>query len=99
MSRIAALPLEKAEVEFETVMESIQYDENESGKVSVRTSDGRDRIFDDVVVTTPLGWLKSHKDVIRPLEPRLSQAIDSISFGRLEKVRPLLRIKRPNFAD
>jgi hypothetical protein len=38
------------------------------------------------VITTPLGWLKKNKDAIRPLAPRISDAINSISYGRLEKV-------------
>jgi Flavin containing amine oxidoreductase len=44
-------------------------------------------LFDEVVMTAPLGWLKRNKDVFIPaLPPRLSQAIDSISYGDLEKV-------------
>lgn len=38
-------------------------------------------------MTTPLGWLKAHKHAFTPsLEPRLLQAVDSISMGHLEKV-------------
>ena len=54
--------------------------------VIVRTTDGEEQRFDEVVVTTPLGWLKRNKDALEPLTPRLSKAIDSVSFGRLEKV-------------
>ena len=53
----------------------------------VTTSDGKKQYFDDVVVTTPLGWLKQHKESIHSLHPRIASAIDSISFGRLEKVK------------
>ena len=61
--------------------------------VCVTTSDGRKQYFEDVVITTPLGWLKQHKDSIHQLHPRIASAIDSISFGRLEKVsdHPLFR--------
>jgi hypothetical protein len=43
--------------------------------------------FDEVVVTTPLGWLKDHKKAFQPeLPQRLSDAIDHISYGHLDKV-------------
>lgn len=54
--------------------------------VCLTTSDGEKQYFDDVVVTTPLGWLKQHKESMHQLHPRIASAIDSISFGRLEKV-------------
>ena len=54
--------------------------------VCVTTSDNKTQYFDDVVVTVPLGWLKQHKDSVHHLHPRIASAIDSISFGRLEKV-------------
>lgn len=39
------------------------------------------------MVTCPLGWLKKNKSMFNPpLTPRLSAAIDNISYGRLEKV-------------
>lgn len=56
-------------------------------KAAIQTIDGVHHEFDEVVVTTPLGWLKSHKDAFKPaLAPRLSQAIDNISYGSLDKV-------------
>ncbi|CAG8887920.1 unnamed protein product [Penicillium egyptiacum] len=43
--------------------------------------------FDEVVVTCPLGWLKQNTSAFSPaLPPRLEQAINNISYGRLEKV-------------
>ena len=54
--------------------------------VCLTTSNGKKQYFDDVVVTTPLGWLKQHKESIHQLHPRIASAIDSMSFGRLEKV-------------
>lgn len=43
--------------------------------------------FDEVVVSCPLGWLKRNKSSFSPELPlRLEKAIDSISYGRLEKV-------------
>jgi hypothetical protein len=43
--------------------------------------------FDEVIVTSPLGWLKEHKEAFEPALPqRLSDAIDNISYGHLDKV-------------
>lgn len=56
-------------------------------QVTVSTASGDRFTFDDVVVTCPLGWLKNNTNVFTPALPhRLQQAIDSISYGRLEKV-------------
>lgn len=56
--------------------------------ISIYTSTGVEQQFDEVVVTAPLGWLKAHKKTAftTPLPQRLSQAMDNISYGRLEKV-------------
>lgn len=67
-------------------MVSVEARLGEVRPVCVTDSDGRAQYFDEVVVTTPLGWLKQHKESIQPLQPRIASAIDSISFGRLEKV-------------
>ncbi len=57
---------------------------------AVRTRSGTQKTYDEVVLTAPLGWLKRHKyDAFpsdSPLPSRLLQAIDNISYGRLEKV-------------
>ena len=59
----------------------------EGEKVTVRIANGDSMDFDEVIVTTPLGWLKQHKDVFEPtLPPRISQAIDNIGYGTLDKV-------------
>jgi len=53
----------------------------------LETADGSTAVFDEVVVTTPLGWLKRNKAAFEPpLPPRLSQAIDNIGYGTLDKV-------------
>jgi hypothetical protein len=60
---------------------------NAQHAVTVKTATGNQYIFDEVVTTTPLGWLKQNQSAFNPpLPPRLSQAIDSISYGKLEKV-------------
>lgn len=56
-------------------------------KIVVTNADGKSYHFDEVIVTCPLGWLKQNKATFTPsLTPRLSAAIDNISFGRLEKI-------------
>lgn len=89
MARISAIPLAKAHIVFNTVMVSVEAEVGGPFPVSLTTSSGGKQYFDDVVVTTPLGWLKQHRDSIRQLYPRIASAIDSISFGRLEKVTNL----------
>lgn len=55
-------------------------------QASVTTQDGT-HTFDHIVITCPLGWLKRNKAFFTPSLPaRLTQAIDNISYGRLEKV-------------
>lgn len=56
-------------------------------QVTVTTATGTTYDFDEVVVTCPLGWLKQNLSAFTPaLPPRLLQAINNISYGRLEKV-------------
>ncbi|KAL8994684.1 MAG: hypothetical protein Q9169_005414 [Polycauliona sp. 2 TL-2023] len=86
VARIAALPLAQAQMRYDTSMASVETSLSESRPVCVTTSNGKAEYFDEVVITTPLGWLKKHKESIHPLSPRIRSAIDSISFGRLEKV-------------
>ena len=43
--------------------------------------------FDEIIITCPLGWLKRNTSSFHPpLTPQIVQAIDHISYGRLEKV-------------
>ena len=89
LNAIAARPLKDADVRLNTAVLSIDAlsgDGQSPGKIQVTTSSVDDQAFDYVIVTTPLGWLKDHKKAIRPLSDRVSQAIDSISVGNLEKV-------------
>ncbi|KAL8730231.1 MAG: hypothetical protein Q9166_004208 [cf. Caloplaca sp. 2 TL-2023] len=75
-----------AQMQLKAMMVSVESQTDGPRPVSVTTADGKKQYFDDVVVTTPLGWLKQHKESIGPLYPRIASAIDAISFGRLEKV-------------
>ena len=55
--------------------------------ITLTTAAGEKRNVDEVVVTCPLGWLKRNKSAFAPpFPPHLAKAIDSISYGRLEKV-------------
>lgn len=74
---------------FSTVVEQIQSSQGQDGGriVTLRTRDGRVEEFDEVIVTCPLGWLKRNKSAFVPeLPPRISQAIDSLGYGNLDKV-------------
>ncbi|KAK5062974.1 hypothetical protein LTR84_005050 [Exophiala bonariae] len=77
--------LETEVIHVELLSEGAQ---SEGGKVRITTAASEKQTFDDVVVTAPLGWLKRNKDnVFTPALPaRLSQAIDNINYGRLEKL-------------
>ncbi|KAI9786714.1 MAG: hypothetical protein M1816_007855 [Peltula sp. TS41687] len=92
LDRVAEIPLAKADIQFSkkvVSIESLEAEEEgqEEGKyLSITTADGETQHFDEVVVTTPLGWLKRNQQSFKPpLPARLSQAIDSISYGNLEK--------------
>ncbi|KUJ18415.1 FAD/NAD(P)-binding domain-containing protein [Mollisia scopiformis] len=61
--------------------------ETENGQPILHTTNGGSFEFDEVVVTAPLGWLKKNKSVFNPeLPSRLTEAIDAIGYGNLEKV-------------
>ena len=94
IARISAVPLAQAHIQYNTVMKTLEASTDGARHICLTTSNDETQFFDDVVVTTPLGWLKQHKESIHPLSPRIANAIDSISFGRLEKVRDLALCER-----
>jgi hypothetical protein len=58
-----------------------------AGKVTVRTKAGEQFEFDELVVTTPLGWLKRNLDAFEPRMPaRFEQAVEALGYGSLDKV-------------
>lgn len=91
LGKIAEAPLLSADVQFNKRVVGVEALEDARGKrsqVLLRTDDGCTQSFDEVILTTPLGWLKRNKTAFSPTLPqRLSQAIDNISVGYLEKVR------------
>ncbi|KAK5124710.1 hypothetical protein LTR85_001423 [Meristemomyces frigidus] len=95
LEAVARPARERADVRLQTVVSRIisgseSSDNNHEGQNTrprIETADGRTEEFDEVVVTTPLGWLKRNPDAFQPaLPPRLSQAIANIGYGTLDKV-------------
>lgn len=89
LTKIAEIPLKRATIQFHTRATSFKslLDSHGSSKVEVGIQDREAQIFDEVVVTTPLGWLKSNRNAFEPrIDDELSVSIDAISIGHLEKV-------------
>ena len=73
--------LEGANIKLSTKVTSVET--TSAGTVKVFAGNGQFE-FDEVVITTPLGWLQRNKRVFNPpLPERFSQAIDSIGHGSL----------------
>ncbi|KAF3490881.1 uncharacterized protein GIQ15_00398 [Arthroderma uncinatum] len=87
---IAKPALEGADIHLNEPVVAVDGKNRSSGtdsQVLVRTSAGKKYLFDEVVATFPLGWLKRNKAAFSPPIPqRLSEAIDNISYGQLEKI-------------
>lgn len=90
LEKIAEAALASAEIRFNKKVIGIEGSDagrDANHPVLLRTEDGLTQSFDEVVLTTPLGWLKRNKTTFSPsLPPRLSEAIDNVSVGYLEKV-------------
>ena len=90
LDEISRTALNASIIRFDTEVTKITLhsDEELNTEVRITTSRSPSERYDEVIVTCPLGWLKQyHSQVFRPaLPPRLTQAISSISYGRLEKV-------------
>lgn len=89
LAEIARIPLEKANVRLGERVVGVQTmdRESEGSRVVVSTEKGEHLSFDEVLMTTPLGWLRRNKDIFQPALPeRLLAGIDGVSVGHLEKV-------------
>ncbi|EEQ30036.1 conserved hypothetical protein [Microsporum canis CBS 113480] len=90
LQHVARPAMEGAEIRLNEPVVAVEGKDRSSGaggQVLVRTVAGKEYLFDEVVATFPLGWLKQNKDAFKPSMPqRLSDAIDHISYGSLEKV-------------
>ncbi|GAB7353758.1 hypothetical protein MBLNU459_g4150t2 [Dothideomycetes sp. NU459] len=87
LAHVAKPALELADIRYEHKVASVSCKKDASSQPSITTSDGKTWSFDEVVMTAPLGWLKRNKEAFKPgLKPRVSQAIDAIGYGSLDKV-------------
>lgn len=98
LADIASYPLEKADIQLSTKVVQVEAVAREitGGKVKLTTEIGHHLLFDEVVMTIPLGWLKRNVSIFDPpLPPRMLAGIEGISVGHLEKViLPLRRFSR-----
>ncbi|KAF2643960.1 amine oxidase [Massarina eburnea CBS 473.64] len=88
LDKIAETALKGADIKFGHKVKKIESQgTEEEPRVTVEV-DGKDSMtFDEVVTTTPLGWLKRNLDMFSPALPtRTKQAITSIGYGNLDKV-------------
>ncbi|KAF7883618.1 uncharacterized protein EAF02_005538 [Botrytis sinoallii] len=84
LAQVAKPALESAKIKYLTRVTRV---ETNPENVTIFTDDGKSLEFDEVVMTTPLGWLKKNKQAFHPALPtRFLSAIDSLGFGCLEKV-------------
>ncbi|KAJ4501308.1 hypothetical protein C8R41DRAFT_892491 [Lentinula lateritia] len=88
LDRISKPVTDAANILFEKTVISVQMPADRScgERVCVTTNDGSVWQFDEVVMTTPLGWLKKYLDCFSPsLPPRLKSAISNLKLSQLEK--------------
>lgn len=88
LRHVADAALVGADLKFNSVVNSISSNvrNNQSKSITVSTNEDQ-HTFDEVVMTTPLGWLKYNVNAFHPpLPPRLLKSISNLSYGRLEKV-------------
>jgi hypothetical protein len=82
--------LEGARIVFEkkvTKIRSVETDEK-NPVVTVEFANGGMELFDEVVITAPLGWLKRNQNAFEPALPkRISEAISGLGYGNLDKGR------------
>ncbi|KAK6432071.1 hypothetical protein LTR95_011762 [Oleoguttula sp. CCFEE 5521] len=88
LEAVAATALEGAEIRLRARVIGVHSREVEGiQKPIIETASGERCKFDEVVVTSPLGWLKRNTSMFHPpLTARLAQAIDNIGYGTLDKV-------------
>ncbi|KAL4884583.1 amine oxidase [Aspergillus karnatakaensis] len=92
LAQVSSTALQHADIRYSQPIAKIESkpiseDTSAVHEITLTTETGESHTFDEVVVTCPLGWLKRNKSAFTPdLPPRLISAIDSISYGRLEKI-------------
>lgn len=88
LNHLSKPALERAHLRLKRTVDLVR-SEAESGdkRITVRTTDGDEQEFDEVVVTAPLGWLKQNLNSFEPpLPERMRRAIHMLGYGNLEKV-------------
>ncbi|KAI0129417.1 hypothetical protein BJ170DRAFT_578343, partial [Xylariales sp. AK1849] len=89
LDNISTAARDKAEILLGERVVSVQTpkDRISAQPTIVTTDNGSHLAFDEVVMTTPLGWLQEHTDCFNPsLPPRLESAIHNLKLSQLEKV-------------
>ncbi|KAF2126778.1 FAD/NAD(P)-binding domain-containing protein [Dothidotthia symphoricarpi CBS 119687] len=88
LQKIAQPALKKAAVMFgHKVTRIVSSEQAEDPKLTVELEGRESQIFDEVVMTAPLGWLKRNTDAFVPALPeRLQEGIKAIGYGNLDKV-------------
>lgn len=89
LHQIAEPVVKGASVCFEKLVKSVETPESRSpGQMATVVINDGDRMdFDEVVMTTPLGWLQRNLQSFSPaLPPTVSKAISTISLSHTEKV-------------
>lgn len=90
LKHVARAALEKAEIRLETKVATIT-SRGEGGRErpGFMLDSGEVVDFDEVVVTSPLGWLKRNRNAFVPgLTSDMEKAVDSLGYGSLDKVCP-----------
>lgn len=79
----------KADIRFgHKVKRILSWETDQSPKVLVEVEGKGNEMFDEVVMTAPLGWLKRNLTAFEPpLPERLKQGIEAIGYGHLDKVK------------
>lgn len=88
LERIAEPAMKRAEIKFEhKVQKIVSSGTEEEPSVEVLIDGKQSMTFDEVVTTTPLGWLKRNESAFEPeLPDGFKKAIQSIGYGHLDKV-------------
>ncbi|KAK0726974.1 hypothetical protein B0T26DRAFT_110426 [Lasiosphaeria miniovina] len=89
LQKIAQPAVDGADIRYQTRISEIYGKSTTANNdlVNVKTTDGHSFEFNEVVVAAPLGWLKQNPQAfIPPLPPRMTEAIQSLGYGCLEKV-------------
>ncbi|KAH6604609.1 FAD/NAD(P)-binding domain-containing protein [Trichoderma cornu-damae] len=87
LQEVAKPALSGAKIQFDSVAAKMSYRTEPGADVRLELKSGQTLMFDELVVTCPLGWLKRNLAAFDPpLPPMLAKSIGSIGYGCLEKV-------------